>query len=71
MSAETIEQEHHWLNYEYEEAQVKIDLSDMILEHLVEELATLMNNMHKKDQPESTEFKVSKKEEMKALFQDK
>ena len=31
------------MNYEYEEAQVKIDLSDMILEHLVDELATFLN----------------------------
>ena len=43
LSAETVEQEHHWLNYEYEEAQVKIDLSDMILEHLVDELAVFLN----------------------------
>ena len=43
LSAETIEQEHHWLNYEYEEAQVKIDLSDMILEHLVEEIVSFLN----------------------------
>jgi hypothetical protein len=43
LSAETVEQEHHWLNYEYEEAQVKIDLSDMILEHLLEELVDFMN----------------------------
>ena len=43
LSAETVEQEHHWLNYEYEEAQVKIDLSDMILEHLVDELVGLLN----------------------------
>lgn len=35
---EIVEQEHHWLNFDYEEAQVKIDLSDMILEHLVDEL---------------------------------
>ena len=31
------------MNYEYEEAQVKIDLSDMILEHLVDELVTFLN----------------------------
>ena len=43
LSAETVEQEHHWLNYEYEEAQVKVDLSDMILEHLVDELASFLN----------------------------
>lgn len=39
---ETVEQEHHWLNFDYEEAQVKIDLSDMILEHLVDELVEIM-----------------------------
>lgn len=39
-----MEQEHHWLNYEYEEAQVKIDLSDMILEHLVDELVGFLND---------------------------
>ena len=32
------------MNYEYEEAQVKIDLSDMILEHLVDELVGLLNH---------------------------
>lgn len=50
-----MEQEHHWLNYEYEEAQVKIDLSDMVLEHLVEELATFLNerNMQKGDPSEA------------------
>lgn len=43
LSAETIEQEHHWLNYEYEEAQVKVDLSDMILEQLVDEIVSFLN----------------------------
>lgn len=43
LSQETVEQEHHWLNYEYEEAQVKVDLSDMILEHLVDELVGFLN----------------------------
>ena len=38
LSQETVEQEHHWLNYEVEEAQVKIDISDMILEKMVAEL---------------------------------
>lgn len=49
LSTETVEQEHHWLNYEYEEAQVKIDLSDMVLEHLVDELVSFLNdkNMQK------------------------
>ena len=32
------------MNYEYEESQCKVDLSDMILEHLVDELVHLLNN---------------------------
>lgn len=43
LASEVIETEHHWLNYDFEEAQVKIDLSDMILEHLVEELVVFIN----------------------------
>jgi hypothetical protein len=42
LSQETVEQEHHWLNYEFEETQVKIDISDMILETLVGELVEFM-----------------------------
>jgi hypothetical protein len=37
LASEVVETEHQWLNYEFEEAQIKIDLSDMILELLVEE----------------------------------
>ena len=38
LTQDTVEHEHHWLNYEFEETQVKVDLSDMILELLVGEL---------------------------------
>ena len=34
---EIIEDEHLWLNYEFEETQIRIDLSDVILETLVQE----------------------------------
>jgi len=37
LASEVVETEHQWLNYEFEEAQIKIELSDMILELLVEE----------------------------------
>lgn len=37
LATEVIENEYKWLNYEFEEAQVRIDLGDMILEHLVSE----------------------------------
>lgn len=43
LANEVVETEHQWLNYEFEEAQVKIDMSDMILEHLVEEIVLFMN----------------------------
>lgn len=42
MIQDTIEQEHHWLNYEFEETQIKIDLADMILETLVAEIAAML-----------------------------
>lgn len=44
LANEVVEGEHQWLNYEFEEGQVKIDLSDMILEHLVEEVVLFLVN---------------------------
>ena len=38
-----MEQEYQWLNYDFEEAQVKIDLGDMILEQMVEEVIEMLN----------------------------
>jgi hypothetical protein len=38
-----IENEPRWLNYEFEDAQVKIDIGDMILEQLVTETITILN----------------------------
>ena len=32
---EIVEDEHNWLNYEFEESQIRIDLSEIILESLV------------------------------------
>lgn len=40
LASEVVETEHQWLNYEFEESQIKIDLSDMILEQLVEEVVS-------------------------------
>lgn len=37
-----IENEPKWLNYEFEQAQVKIDIGDMILELLVTETITIL-----------------------------
>jgi hypothetical protein len=35
LAHEMIENENKWLNYEFEESQVKIDVGDIILEQLV------------------------------------
>jgi hypothetical protein len=43
LATEVLEGEHAWLNYEFEESQVKIDLGDMILEHLVSETIEIMD----------------------------
>ena len=42
LAREMIENEPKWLNYEFEEAQVKIDIGDMILEQLVTETITIL-----------------------------
>lgn len=42
LAREMIENESKWLNYEFEEAQVKIDIGDMILEQLVTETITIL-----------------------------
>ena len=40
---ETREEEHEWVDYEFEETQTKFDLADMILEVLAEEVVNLLN----------------------------
>jgi hypothetical protein len=42
LASEVVETEHQWLNYEFEESQIKIDLSDMILEQLVDEVVSYL-----------------------------
>lgn len=37
-----VETEPRWLNYEFEQAQVKIDVGDMILEMLVTETIAII-----------------------------
>ena len=43
LATEVVENENKWLNYDFEEAQVKIDIGDMILEQLVSEGIAIMN----------------------------
>jgi len=45
LATEVIENEYKWLNYDFEEAQVKVDLGDMILEHLVSECTQVLNKI--------------------------
>jgi hypothetical protein len=42
ISFETVEDEMDWVDYEFEEAQVKFDIADMILEHLADEVEFLL-----------------------------
>ena len=39
---EAVEEEMDWVDYEFEETQVKFDIADMILEHLADELEFLL-----------------------------
>lgn len=40
---ETVEEEEEWIDYEFEETQVKFDVADMILEYLSEELEQIFD----------------------------
>lgn len=44
-----IETEPKWLNYEFEQAQVQIDVGDMILEQLVNETISILNAQAERD----------------------
>ena len=45
LTSEIKHQEERWLDYETEETQVKIDVSDHILEQLIEEIANELNTI--------------------------
>lgn len=49
LAREMIETEPKWLNYEFEQAQVKIDVGDMILEQLVDETISILNEQGQRD----------------------
>lgn len=49
LAREMIETEPKWLNYEFEQAQVKIDVGDMILEQLVNETISILNEQSQRD----------------------
>jgi hypothetical protein len=41
LATDVIENEYKWINYDFEESQVKIDISDMILEFMLSESINL------------------------------
>lgn len=45
---EIVESEPQWLKWDFEEAQTKVDLSDMVLEHLVAETIGVLNDVSSK-----------------------
>jgi hypothetical protein len=49
LAREMIDTEPKWLNYEFEQAQVKIDVGDMILEQLVNETISILNEQAQRD----------------------
>ena len=49
LSDEVYETENKWLNYNFEEAQVKIDITDMILEDMIEEICIVLNSVEEND----------------------
>lgn len=44
LAREMLESEPKWLNYEFEQAQVKVDIGDLILEQLVGETLSIMKD---------------------------
>ena len=45
LSTEVHEDENKWLRYTFETSQVKIDVTDMILEDLIHEICLIVNNI--------------------------
>ena len=50
LSSEVHESENKWLAYDFEEAQVKIDITDMILEDMIEEIWIVLNDVEVNDE---------------------
>lgn len=53
LQQEILEDEHFWLNYEFEETQIRIDLGNMILNQLMEETIGFLKT--KEDKPKVEE----------------
>lgn len=57
LATEVIENEFKWLSYDFEEAQVRIDLGDMILEHLVTETISLSDKIELNKEKDTSIYK--------------
>eukprot|EP00357_Protocruzia_adherens_P016823 CAMPEP_0115019460 /NCGR_PEP_ID=MMETSP0216-20121206/29461_1 /TAXON_ID=223996 /ORGANISM="Protocruzia adherens, Strain Boccale" /LENGTH=707 /DNA_ID=CAMNT_0002390943 /DNA_START=14 /DNA_END=2137 /DNA_ORIENTATION=+ len=47
LANEVTDLEQNWVDYENEESQVKLDLADMVLHHLIDEIVLLMSKVEK------------------------
>lgn len=45
LATDLVKEEEKWLDYENEEAQVKIDLSDIVLDQLVGEVVNILQKL--------------------------
>lgn len=45
LASDVIENEYKWINYDFEESQVKIDIGDMIMEQIITETKNLINEI--------------------------
>ena len=46
LASDVIENEYKWINYDFEESQVKIDIGDMIMEQIVTETKNLWSEIN-------------------------
>jgi hypothetical protein len=49
LASDVIENEYKWINYDFEESQVKIDIGDMIMEQIITETKNLLNEIGNQD----------------------
>ena len=60
LSQEVATDEQKWLNYFFEESQVKIDITDMILEDLIHEICIIVNSVEENSQKPLTSESIFK-----------
>ena len=55
LSKDVANGENKWLNYFFEESQVKIDITDMILEDMIHEICILLNTVEQREGDQTAE----------------